>query len=156
GQVLGWVDVRVGPQDRLTLQNTLNDARHKHQGALDVVKLRQEQVERLKKLSSSDAIPQNELDTALVALADAKAQEAATRASIELYEGALAKIDQPADSRESLWRQPLAAPADGEVTLLTGRPGTAVEAGGLVAQLVDFRQALVRLDIPPQLLAAGP
>jgi hypothetical protein len=32
----------------------------------------------------------------------------------------------------------------------------AVEAGSLVVQLVDFRRPLVRLDIPPEVLAVGP
>jgi hypothetical protein len=32
----------------------------------------------------------------------------------------------------------------------------AIEAGSLVVQLVDFRRPLVRLDIPPEILAAGP
>jgi hypothetical protein len=36
------------------------------------------------------------------------------------------------------------------------RPGMAVEAGGLVARLVDFHRPLVRLDLPPDGLVAGP
>jgi multidrug efflux pump subunit AcrA (membrane-fusion protein) len=32
----------------------------------------------------------------------------------------------------------------------------AIEPGGLVAQIVDFRQPLVRLDLPPDIVAAGP
>jgi biotin carboxyl carrier protein len=54
------------------------------------------------------------------------------------------------------WSLPLSAPTDGEVTELGGQPDTAVEAGGLVLRLVDFRRCRVRLDLPPALLAAGP
>src|SRR5262249_41249645 len=54
------------------------------------------------------------------------------------------------------WTQPLVAPAAGEVVELTGRPGMAVEPGGGVARVVDFRFALVRLEIPPEALTAGP
>jgi len=58
--------------------------------------------------------------------------------------------------KDSTWSLTLTVPADGEVTELAGRPGMAVEAGGLVARLVDFRQTLVRLDIPAHLLRSGP
>jgi hypothetical protein len=54
------------------------------------------------------------------------------------------------------WSLPLTAPTDGEVTELGGQPDTAVEAGGLVLRLVDFRRCRVRLDLPPPLLTAGP
>jgi hypothetical protein len=54
------------------------------------------------------------------------------------------------------WSLPLTAPTDGEVTELGAQPDTAVEAGGLVLRLVDFRRCRVRLDLPPSLLTAGP
>ena len=31
-----------------------------------------------------------------------------------------------------------------------------IEAGGLVARVVDFRRVLSRLDMPPELIASGP
>lgn len=67
---------------------------------------------------------------------------------------AKAELDQP-NSHKSFYSLPLLAPADGEITELAARPGAAIEAGGLVATLVDFRRPLVRLDIPPTLLAGG-
>jgi biotin carboxyl carrier protein len=54
------------------------------------------------------------------------------------------------------WSLPLTAPTDGEVTEVGVHPDTAVEAGGLVLRLVDFRRCRLRLDLPPALLTAGP
>ena len=35
-----------------------------------------------------------------------------------------------------------------EITEINGRPDTMVEAGALLAKIVDFRKALVRVDVP--------
>ncbi len=155
GEVLGLVDVRVGPQERLALQNTLNDARLKYQGVQEVLKVQEDRVKRLKKLESGEVISRKELDDALVALADAKTQVATTKASVELYEKALERIGGGEVSKDSPWQQPLTAPGDGEVTQLLGRAGMAVEAGSVVLQLVDFRRPLVRLDFAPLVLREG-
>jgi hypothetical protein len=56
----------------------------------------------------------------------------------------------------SIWNRPLMVAADGEVAELAARPGTSVEAGALVARVVDFRRVLVRLEMPPEALAGGP
>jgi biotin carboxyl carrier protein len=156
GEILGWVDIRVGPQERLTLKNSLNDARHRYQGALEVLKVQQARVDRLQKTGGADIVSGNELDTARVALADAQTQVATAKSAVELYEKALEQVEQPNLRKDTIWTRPLTAPADGEVIQLAGRPGTAVEAGTLVFQLMDFRHPLVRLDIPPELLGAGP
>ncbi len=39
---------------------------------------------------------------------------------------------------------------------MAAQPGTAVEAGGLVARLIDPTRVLVRLDLPPEVAANGP
>jgi hypothetical protein len=157
GQVLGRVDIRVGPQERLDLQNRLTEATVKHRGAEDVLKLQQDRVNRLRKASGSDMIvSQRELDEALVALAEARTQMATAGAAVELWQKAVEAINRRGDRPEAAWSEPLVAPADGEVTELTGRPGMAAEAGGLIARLVDFRRPLVRLDFPTETLASGP
>src|SRR5262245_35980035 len=48
GQVLGRLDVRVGPQERLDLQAKLTEARARQQGAEEVQKVQQERVDRLR------------------------------------------------------------------------------------------------------------
>jgi hypothetical protein len=156
GKVLGWLDIRVGPQDRLDLQVKLGDARQKQKGAEEVLRLVQERVDRLKTTSQAGGVSQGFVDEALVKLAEARTQLATARDAVTRLEGALAEIDRHTQPQSSTWSSPLQAPTDGEVTELAARPGMAVEAGGLVARLVDFRRPLVRLDLPPEVLSAGP
>jgi hypothetical protein len=156
GQALGWVDIRVGTQERLSLQDNLNTARHKKEGAEKVVPLQRERVNRLEKVSRSQIVPGQQLDDARVLLAEAETQLAIATAAVELWQKALVEVDRPGGDRASTYSYPLMAPADGEVTELAAQPGMSVEAGGVIAQLVDFRRPLVRIDMPPQILAAGP
>jgi RND family efflux transporter MFP subunit len=155
GQVLGRLEVRVGPQDRLDWQSKLSEARQKEQGAAEVVKIEQARVERFKSSGSADIVSRRELDDALVRLAEAKTQLATAQAAVKLWQEALAASEKP-ENGPGPWSRPVTAPADGEVTELLARPGTQVEAGTLVARLVDFRRPLARLDLPPDALGAGP
>jgi RND family efflux transporter MFP subunit len=156
GQVLGWLDIRVGPQERLDLEMKLREAGAKLQGAEDVFKIQQERVTRFQSLEGPGAISRADLDQALVQLSDARTQLVTAKAAVQQWEDALAEISQQGDRKGTTWSQPLKAPATGEITDLAGRPGMVLEAGGLVARVVDFRRALVRLDIPPDALAGGP
>src|SRR5262249_15623785 len=156
GQVLGRVDVRVGPQEKLDLQAKLSEARFKQEGAEKVLKVQQERVARFKSAGPSEIVSQKDLDDAEVALAEAQTQLATAKAAVELWHKALAVIEQQQDHPTSTWSEPLRAPADGEVTELAGKPGMAVEPGGLVVRVVDFRRPWVRLDIPSEALAEGP
>ncbi len=156
GLTLAWVDVRIAPQERLTLQDNLNAARVKKDGDQRVVQLQQERVDRLQGIAKSQIGPQQLVDDAQVLLANAKTQLAVDTAAVELWQTALADLDNPKGRKASAYSQPLVTPADGEVTDLLARPGMSVEAGAVVAQVVDFRHPLVRLDIPPNALAGGP
>jgi biotin carboxyl carrier protein len=152
GQVIGRVDVRVGPQDRLDLLTKLNEARLKVKGAEATVSIRKEQLDRLKK---SNAVPPRDVEDARVQLTDAETALATARAAADLWQQAMDEIDARGPEKSPAWTRPLTAPADGEVADLAGQPGTAVEAGGLVVKLVDFRRVLLRLDLPPEVTAGG-
>jgi hypothetical protein len=156
GRALGWIDIRIDTQERLALQDNLNNAYLKKQGAEKVVQLQRERVRRVEKVSLSQIVPGQNLDDAKVLLADAETQLAIATAAVQLWRKALEEADRPGDRETSTFSQPLLAPADGEVTELAARPGMAIEAGALVAQLIDFRRALARLDMPAELLASGP
>jgi hypothetical protein len=156
GQTLGWIDIRIGAQERLTLQDNLNNARLKKQGAEKVVALQHERVNRIDSVSRSQIVPGQQLDDAKVLLAEAETQLAIAAAAVELWRKALEEVDRPGHRETTTYSQPLVSPGDGEVTELAARPEMSIEAGGLVAQLVDFRRILVRLEIPPELLVSGP
>ncbi len=156
GQVLGWIDDRVAPQDRLTLQDNLNQARLRKQGAEKVVELNRERVRRIESVSKSQIVPGQQLDDARVVLAEAETQLAIATAAVDLWTRALDEVDRPGHRETTTFSQPIVSPGDGEVTEVHARPGMSIEAGGAVAQLVDFRHTLIRLDLPPERLAAGP
>ena len=156
GQTLGWIDVRVAAQERLTLQDNLNNARLKKQGAEKVVALQRERVKRIESVSRSQIVPGQQLDDAQVLLADAETQLAIAAAAVDLWRKALEEVDRPGHRETTSYSQPLISPGEGEVTELAARPGMAIEAGGPVAQLVDFRRMLVRIEVPPEVLASGP
>jgi hypothetical protein len=154
GEVLAYLEVRLGPQDRLDLQAKLGEAKIRQDGAAKVVQIHKERVKRLE--TAPQTLVRSDLDAALVALADAETQLATSSASVKLYQDALAALDQPGDPKQTAWSVPVNAPADGEITELAAQPDTVVEAGGLVARVVDFRKALVRVDIPANLLTGPP
>jgi biotin carboxyl carrier protein len=156
GQTIGWIDVRIGPQERLTLHDNLNTSLLKKQGAEKVVALQRERVKRVESVSRSQIVPGQQLDDARVLLTDAETQLAIASASVELWQKALAEADRPGHREPSTFSQPLVAPADGEIVELTAHPGEEVEAGVALGKLVDARRVLVRLNIPPDLLGAGP
>ncbi len=157
GQVLGRVSVRVGPLERLDVQLKLNEARLKALGAEKAAAVQQERLGRLEKSSGGgEIVSQRELDDARVLLTDAKTTLATAQAAAELWKTALDALDNRGDGTASAYSFPLTAPADGEVAEAAARPGTSVEAGALIARVVDFRRPLAQLDIPPELLAAGP
>jgi hypothetical protein len=156
GQVLGRLNIRAGPQERLDLQAKLAEARAKHEGAEDVLNVQQERLNRLLKEPGIETLVRDDLDKARVLVAEARAQVTAAKAGVELWQKALDALNKHGDRADSAWTEPLTAPSDGEVTELAAKPGMAIEAGGLIARLVDFRRPLVRLDLSPEVLAAGP
>lgn len=157
GQTLGSIDIRVGPDVRLDLQNKLTEARVKQRGAEEELKAQESRVNSLKEAAAREIIARNELDSALVLLAQARTQLATAKAAAEQWHKAIQEVEHHKDGDKSLWSHALAAPCDGEVTDLAGRPGMVVEAGALIALLVDFRHPLIRLDFPPEIVArTGP
>jgi hypothetical protein len=150
GDVLGHLEVRA-PQDRLDLVAKSTEARLRVEGARKIWVYQQNRVKRFE--LSQPSIPRSELDAALVALAEAETQVAVNEAAAKLWQDALTALDQHGDLKQITWSLPILAPSDGEITELAGRPDMAVEAGSLIAKVVDFGKALVRVDIPSGLRA---
>jgi hypothetical protein len=148
GEKLGELLVRIGPQERLDVEQKLREARAKRDGAEQVVTILQE---RVKRLESSSVAAQREREDSRVALNEASANLAAARGTVELYQAALDSFD-----RGGSYRLPLRVPADGEVTEALVRPDVAVEAGTALVKVVDFRRPLAQVDLPPHGLLAGP
>jgi biotin carboxyl carrier protein len=154
GQPLGWVEVRVGPQERLDLQSKLREAQVKMKKTAEEVQIQQSRVKSLKTVTSQELIARDALDAALVQLAQAETQLALAAAAVDEWQKAKDAIDDP--KQGSTWRQPLTAPLAGQVVELTAAPGMSLEAGALVARVVDSGRPLVRVDLPPQVALGGP
>src|SRR5437773_12162665 len=56
GDVLGWLDIRVGPQELLDLEIKLRVARAKLRGAEEVFKIQQERLQRFQTLEGPGAV----------------------------------------------------------------------------------------------------
>jgi hypothetical protein len=151
GELLGQIEIR--PPDPLDVQAKLTDAKLKQDGARKVLMIQQERVARFE--SAPKSLARGELDAALVARAEAETQLATAEGAVKLYSDILAALHNQ-DPKQATWTLPVTAPASGEITELSGQPDMVVEAGALIAKVVDFRRALIRVDIPLQLLTAAP
>ena len=116
GQTLGWLAVRIPPQERLTLNDNLNTARLKQKGAAEVVRIQQDRVTRLEQIAKSEIGSQQQVDDARVLLAQAKTELAMAAAAGQLWQQALHDAESPDGAKPSIYRLRLIAPADGEVT----------------------------------------
>jgi len=140
GQDVAVLQARFSPQERLDLQSKAAEAEEKLKGADDVLKVQQDRVQRLGTVTG--IVPRTELDQAMVALAEARAQRAGAQAQVQLWHQVLKSLDsRPIEVK-------LTTPLEGEVVELGAQPGTAVEAGGVLLKVVDFRRVLLRLDVP--------
>ena len=148
GEVIGWLEVRVGPQERLDLEARRTEAAVKLQGAREIQRLRQERVDRLKKFAAS----QNELDSALVDLADATMHLKLAQAADKQWQQAADSLDEG----KGAWTRPIVMSADGEITEIAVRPGMMVEAGAFIARTADFRKVMVRMDLPANVMKDHP
>jgi biotin carboxyl carrier protein len=157
GQVLGQIDLRVGPQERLDLRLKRDEAGVKARGAEKTVAIQQERLDRLEKASQGgEIVAQRELDEARVLLTEARTNLEVARATEKLWADALDAIDRRGQAGPSTYRLPLLAPGEGEVVETAARPGMEVEAGAILARIVNFRRPLARMDLPAEVLAAGP
>jgi hypothetical protein len=160
GEPLARVTVRVAPSDKLDLLVRVSDARLKKKGAEDVVRLRQNLVDRLK-TASAGVVTRRDMEDAEVQLVEAQTQLKTATEAFDLWEKALGEIETPNGSRNETWRRTLTAPEAGagavlEVADVAALPGTNVEAGGVVMRLVDVSRPLVRLELPAEALHDGP
>ena len=156
GQVLGRIDIRAGPTERLDIQAKLADAQAKLGAAEEVLKIEEERLGRFGKIASSEVIARFDMDTARKLEAEARGQVKTAKAAVDLWQGAWDILQRRGEPSPSQWTEQLTAPAEGEVIELAARPGMSVESGGLIARVVDTRRPLVRLELPPEVLALGP
>lgn len=148
GQIIGELALRFSPQERLDVQAKLAEAKARLKGAEEQIKIQQERLKRLE--SVQGGVPRGELDSAMLQLADARAQFAAAGAAERLWTDASKALDRKE------FTAPLLAPMEGEIVELAAQPGVAVQADAVVARVVDFRWVLARLEFPATAWTSGP
>lgn len=158
GALLGLLDLRVTPQELLDLQSKVAEARLKEAGAREILNIQQARVARLE--AAAQTITQAELDAARVAKVEAHTQWQTAKAALAQWQNALKALEERGGAKSGVWVQPLVVPrsatvAEGEFTELPIQPGMVVEPGALIARVVDFSKALVRMDMPVLALTTG-
>jgi hypothetical protein len=147
-QVLALVAARFNQVEKLDLESKRMEAEIRHHGAEEILKLRQERLERLGRITGS--VSRGELDTALIQLSEARMLKDIAMTHWELWKHALVP-----GANQSI-TVPMQAPFTGEIVAVGAYPGTNVEAGQMLARIADFSQVLLRLDFPVTPAAAGP
>jgi hypothetical protein len=146
-QVLAQVAARFNQVEKLDLESKRIEAEARYRSAEDVLKIRQERLDRLGRITGS--VSRGELDTALIQVSEARMLKDIALTQWELWKHTLA----PGANQNIT--VPMQAPLAGEIVAIGAYPGTNVEAGQMLARIVDFSRVLVRLDFPIS-AGAGP
>jgi RND family efflux transporter MFP subunit len=134
-------EARFSPLEKLDLKSKTVEAEARHKGAEDVLKIRQERMQRLES-TSGGSIARADIDTAAIQLSEAKTQKDIALAQWDVWKQALAS------AQAKTIVVPIKAPFTGEIAEIGAQSGANVEAGQLLVKLVDFSRILVRLDLP--------
>lgn len=140
---LAMFDARFTPTEGLDLKTKLVDAEARHRNAEEVVKIRQEAVARRTKLPVG-LISQDDVDTAAVQLSEARMQANIALTQWKIWKQALEAVGKKTVT------VPLQSPIAGEIAEIGVQPGASVDAGQMIARIVDFRRVLLRLDFPTE------
>jgi hypothetical protein len=138
---LALFDARFTPTESLDLKAKLVEAEARHKSAEEVVKIRQERLGRLNKLQVG-VLSQDDVDAASVQLSEARMQAHIAQTQFAIWKQALEAVGKKTVV------VPVQSPIAGEIAEIGVQPGASVDAGHLIARIVDFRRVLLRLDFP--------
>jgi biotin carboxyl carrier protein len=150
GRTLALLEARFSPLEKLDLKAKSASAEASFLGAEEIVKIRQERVQRLGQMQAG-TIARGEVDLAGIQFTEAKMQKDIALLQWNLWKQALASV-----GKNSIV-VPIPVPSTGEIAFIGAQGGTNVEAGQLLVRIVDFQRVLLRLDFPlSQTGAAAP
>ena len=138
-ETLAMIDARFTPTEGLDLQTKLVEAEARQKNAEEVVKIRQERLTRLGQLPVG-ILSQDDVDSATVQLSEARMQANVAQTQWKIWKQALESVGKKTII------VPIQSPIAGEVADISVQPGANVDAGQLIARIVDFRRVLLRLD----------
>ncbi|MBI5487747.1 MAG: HlyD family efflux transporter periplasmic adaptor subunit [Deltaproteobacteria bacterium] len=151
GAVVGSVEPRYAPAERVDLSSRLVAARSEKQAVSAEVATARAALERARTLHAEDrTVSDRALQEAELAVDTARARLRQAEETIRLLEAAL--VAGSADAGVL----PLAVERGGEVVEALAQPGEAVESGQPILRVVRFDRLVARIDVPAGELLAEP
>jgi RND family efflux transporter MFP subunit len=142
GSVLGQLEPRLLPTDRLNFTTQLATARADLNSSLSSVAAAQSAYDRAKALNGDDKnVSDKAVQEAEARLATEQAKERAARSNVNSLEASL----QPGGT---IGNRPIVAERGGEVVEVLAQPGEAVEQGASLLRVARLDHLLVRIDLP--------
>ena len=140
--VLGQLEPRLLPTDRLNFTTQLATARADLNSSLASVTAAQSAYDRAKALNADNKnVSDKAVQEAEARLATEQAKERAARANVNSLEASL----QPGGT---IGNRPIVAERGGEIVDILAQPGEAVEQGASLVRVARLNHLLVRVDLP--------
>jgi hypothetical protein len=146
--VLGSIEPRLAPTDRITLGDRLSSAIAEADSGRAALAAAQASLNRARTLNADD----KNVSDRVVEESDAKV--AAERARVAAADRSIALIESSLTSMSSA-AIPLELDRGGQVVEVLVHPGEAVEAGQPIVRVTRFDRLLARVDIPAGEVASG-
>ena len=141
GAVLGRIEPRLAPTDRIGLNTQLATARAELNASGAAVAAAQKVYDRARALNADDKnISDKALQEAAAKLAAEKAHEAGVRATIDVLDGSVA-------GAAASGAQTVVAERGGEAVEVLAQPGETVEQGAALVRFARFDHLLARIDL---------
>jgi RND family efflux transporter MFP subunit len=142
GSVVGQLEPRLLPTDRLNFTTQLATARADLNSSLASVAAAQSDYDRAKALNADNKnVSDKVLQEAEARLLGERAKERAARANVDSLEASL-------QSGGTIGNRPIIAERGGEVVEVVAQPGEAVEQGSTIIRVAHLNHLLARVDLP--------
>lgn len=146
--VLGSVEPRLAPADRITLGDRLSSARADAESGRSALAAAQAALSRAKTLNADDKnVSDRVVQEAEAKVAAEQARVAAADRSIGLIEPSLTSMSSAA--------VPLELDRGGQVVEVLVHPGESIETGQAIVRVTRFDRLLARVDVPAGEVAGG-
>ncbi len=139
--IVGAIEPRLAPTDRITLADRLSSARADVEAGQAAVAVAQAALNRARTLNADD---KNVSDKAVQ---EAEARVAAEEARLAAANRSVKLMQSPLDSMSGA-AIPLEADRGGQVVEVMAHPGESIEAGQPMLRVTRFDRLLARVDVP--------
>jgi multidrug efflux pump subunit AcrA (membrane-fusion protein) len=146
--VVGSIEPRLAPADRITLGDRLSSARAEAESGAAALAAAQASLNRARTLNADDKnVSDRAVEEAQARLAAEQARVTAANRSISLIESSLASLSGAA--------APLELVRGGQVVEVLVHPGESIEAGQPILRVARYDSLLARVDVPAGDVVSG-